>query len=204
MKATPAADPLREALRAAIVKYDEAVRAIADNEARFRDISAKSSEAFAAHERAEAAIAEAEEARAAFAIGDGPEPTVTPRQAREAAAEAADRLAALRAARAACQTKRDQLAMAKEIAQMRRDEVLGALLAERAAPAIAAAYQRRARELADYRLVLEMFERAKAIPPQCRFWRSEDAWPAGALGPTWRAALAALTTNADTKLPELL
>ncbi len=203
LKAAPAADPLREALRAAIAKYDAAVQEISANEARFREISAKTTAAFSAHEAAEAAVAETEHAHAAHAIGDGPEPSLTPRLVREAAAEAADRLAALRAARAACQVKREQLTTAKEIAAMRRDDALAAVLREEAAPALAAEYQRRLRELFDLRRALECFESAKAIPAQWRFWRSEEAWPAGPAETAWREALAALAVDADAELPRL-
>jgi hypothetical protein len=194
----------RAALAEAIGYRDDCKRAIEANERAISVASARSSALFGAIEKAAAAVAVAHENAATYltdeALGRAGKRPQSPKEAREALAEAEEGHAAARGARDKLEQRRGEIQQSLLIAELNvGDAVADVVQSSDELAALLAKHDRLARELAECRAVLGAL--GPIIPRDVR-WDTQKHFDTGSEVP-WREALAALRTDATAALPPL-
>jgi chromosome segregation ATPase len=194
----------RAALAEAIDWRDERKRAISENERAVQMASARSSALFGAIEKAAAAVEDAHENAANYiedeALGRAGKRPQSPKEAREALADAEEGHAAARAARDKLETRRSELEQSLRIAEMNvGDAIAKVVQGSSELAALLARHDQIEHDLAESRAVLGALG---SIIPRDVHWDTQKHFEVTADVP-WRTALLALRTDANAPLPAL-
>jgi hypothetical protein len=207
VESEPAPDPLREALREAICGKLEAERRVAANAAAIERLTIQIMAANAAVDVAEAAISEAQKAAVGYAADPTtPAPEFTPREAREALADAIEARDSAREARDATEQARADLRSSVEVHELNVSAAVSAIIRaqEHSIKKLIDAYSQHRREAMNIGQVLEFIENVKGLPDDLKYWRSHGYGGALEGVTAWHHAVEQLACDANAPLPEVL
>lgn len=202
--AAPARSPERQMLADAIARYDRVAEALARLDAGLAAL--RSGAPYAAHEAAEAALADAKLAApqrlVAEALGEAVPGGQSVADAEKALAEAAAALATHRAAIREVETRRAAAeAEAARAADRRADAVRAVVVADPATARLVAAFGDAQRRLTDLRRAVLGLSLPQGVATDFAL-DYMPPWPDLPTAPLWRAAVSALRDDPDSPLPE--
>jgi hypothetical protein len=204
--APTARSPARIALGAAIERHAEATRELAANEQAQLKAEGAKGEAADAVERAQRALEEAKSNAARHLtrtiMGDAGAPPVSIRDASAALTDATDALEVAGEAFDALVKERPSVAQEVSFAQFGlRGKLRDVVRSDLAVKELVERYTELHRRAVDVRRAVEWLDRNSMTPDEFKGWHVEREWPDLQVAASWRAAIAALESDADAPLP---